>query len=600
MDIDLEKRLKDSIEQLKALSVDGIELQQIDPIVKLMLVALLNETQKINDRIDRIDRQIVDRYCTDFIPQQQLEPIPAITLLSPKFKPNKDSETVNIGSGISFSYKTPLRKQSLNYIPLFETVALPHSTLSIMTHSVMKFENEVLPVTACEPNRLWVGITTEAEVECLKGLTLFIKGTGGISPERISIGKGNHDLEFATMNEMENIDMAEPFDAQQASGEFFSFVDSWKECLLNLDDSVLVCITDNSKDRDLFKPNAFPHEFQQWLESKYLERFSPNTIWLKIDFPEGCSVLDNIEICLNAIPVVNVDICSLTLSQSSPIAKLQKQDDSFFLRILETSNALQKQGFVTSSDEIIIRDFDANCYNNGDLYRDVRNLYNHFIDDYYAFIEYNDLKDGETQKRLREAINRIGNNRDVKEPNKAFKFDSGTYVMKNMKNGFPSTLTKVTYLATQGAMGNAPKAGETMDNKKLPSIEQKVSVLVSASGGSDKTTPDERYELLRYFALTNDRLYTKKDIDAFLRKEIMNEFGKEEFKRIIIKMNIEGTGGEMGLQRGLYIDIEFKDKKNYEHAKNMAYDKLMRQRIINKSCIAMPIIVKLRNLEEQR
>ena len=598
MDIDLEKRLKNAVEQLKQQSVEEIDLQQMDPVIKMMLVALLNETQKINDRIDSIDRQIVDRYCTDFIPRQQLEPIPAITLLLPMFKSNRNSEIVTIGSGSNFSYKTPLRKQALNYIPLFETMALPHSSLSMMTHSMMKFDTEVLPVLACEPNRIWVGITTESEVECLKGLTLFIKGTRGISPERISLGIGNRNLEFATMNEMENIDMAEPFDAQQASGQFFSFVESWKESLLNMEDAVLVCITDKTKDRDIFKPKAFPHEFQQWLENKDLERFSPNTLWLKLDFPKGCTILDNCQIRLNVIPVVNIDVCTLSLSQSSPIAKLQKQDDSFFLRILETSNASQKQGFGVSSDEVIVRDFDAACYNNGDLYRDVRNLYNHFIDDYYAFIEYNDIKDGETLKRLRETINRIGNNCEIKEPNKTFKFDSGTYVMKNMKKGTPSTLTKVSYLATQGAIGNTPLAGETMDNKKLPSIEQKVNVVVSATGGSDKATPDERYELLRYFALTNDRLYTKKDIDAFLRKEIMNEFGKEEFKRIMIKMNIEGTGGETGLQRGLYIDIEFKDKKNYVHAEEMALDKLMQQRICNKSCIAMPIIVKLRNLEE--
>lgn len=598
MDIDLEKRLKNAVEQLKQQSVEEIDLQQMDPVVKMMLVALLNETQKISDRIGSIDRQIVDRYCTDFIPRQQLEPIPAITLLLPSFKPNKNSEIVKIGSGSSFSYKLPLRKQALNYIPLFETMALPHSSLSMMTHSMMKFDTEVLPVLACEPNRIWVGITTETEVKCLNGLTLFIKGTRGISPERISLGIGNRNLDFATMNEMENIDMAEPFDAQQASGQFFSFVESWKESLLNMEDAVFVCITDKAEERDLFKPKAFPHEFQQWLENKDLERFSPNTLWLKLDFPKSCRILDNCQIHLNVIPVVNVDVCTLTLSQSSPIAKLQKQDDSFFLRILETSNASQKQGFGASSDEIIVRDFDAACYNNGDLYRDVRNLYNHFIDDYYAFIEYNDIKDGETLKRLREIINRIGNNSEVKVPNKTFKFDSGTYVMKNIKKGISSTLTKVTYLVTQGAIGNTPQVDETMENKKLPSIEQKVSVLVPASGGSNKATPDERDELLRYFALTNDRLYTKKDIEAFLRKEIMNEFGKEEFKRIMIKMNVEGMGGKTGLERGLYIDIEFKDKKNYLHADEIAFDKLMQQRIRNKSCIAMPIVVKLRNMEE--
>jgi hypothetical protein len=88
------------------------------------------------------------------------------------------------------------------------------------------------------------------------------------------------------------------------------------------------------------------------------------------------------------------------------------------------------------------------------------------------------------------------------------------------------------------------------------------------------------------------------DIDAFLRKELLAEFGKDEFRRIFVKMSIEGAGGPQQLQRGLYINIEFKDRKNYEHAQSMAYDRLMEQRIRNRSCIAMPIIITLKNLEE--
>lgn len=137
-----------------------------------------------------------------------------------------------------------------------------------------------------------------------------------------------------------------------------------------------------------------------------------------------------------------------------------------------------------------------------------------------------------------------------------------------------------------------------MENKKLPMIDQKVKVVVAAMGGADKASADERYELLRYYSLTNDRLFTKMDINAFLRKEIMAEFGKEEFKRIFLKISIEGTEGASKLQRGLYIDIEFKDTKNYQRAVDISFDTLMQQRIENKSCISMPIIVTLRNLEQ--
>ena len=63
-------------------------------------------------------------------------------------------------------------------------------------------------------------------------------------------------------------------------------------------------------------------------------------------------------------------------------------------------------------------------------------------------------------------------------------------------------------------------------------------------------------------------------------------------------MSIEGTEGIASLQRGLYIDIEFKDSKNYGKAVNSSLDTQLLQKIENKSCIAMPIIINLVNLEQ--
>lgn len=595
MDLELQNKVNDIIEQLKLFSIDDFNFQQMDPIAKMMFVALVHEIQKIYDHIDSLDQRIVERYCTDFIPRQEVEAMPAIALLRPTFKPNKDSEGFTIGSGIQFSYKNEQRKQPVNYIPLFNIFTLPYSEI-IVVHQ----DNEYCKsVNMYKPNRLWVGIKTNVEVESLKGLSIFIKGTNGVAPEHIYAGIDTHELDFATPREMEQVEMVEPFDAQQASGQFFSFLGTWKECLLNMKEALLLFVTDETKSRDLFKPRAYPKMFEQWNLSDTLEQFEmAKPIWLQIEFPEGYVIPDDCEVVLNIIPVVNVDICSLTLSDHTPIAKLQKQEDSFYLRILETSVASNRQGFSMLNEEVIVRDFDASCYHDGDLYRDVRNLYNHFIDDYYAFMEYNEIKDDKTQKLLRETINKIANNNSIKEPNKKFKFDSGTYVMKNLRQNLLSSSIKVNYITTQGEIGNLPKAGEMMENKKVPVFNQKIPIVVSAMGGADKSSADERYELLRYYSLTNDRLYTKMDIDAFLRKEIMVEFGKEEFKRIIINMSIEGADGATAVQRGLYIDISFKDKKNFERARNISFDKLLQQRIESKSCISMPIIVKLRNLEE--
>lgn len=595
MDTELQRELDEVAEYLRKVSAEQFDASGADPVVKMMLTALVHEAQTIKDEIGNTPQRIAERYCADFIPRDKVCAMPAIALLRPEFKAKAGAAMAVVEGGTAFTYKTGTGKKPLTYLPLLRTALLPHSDIWMLTHDRLAMKGGVMEISTDRPNEVWMGIITETEVECLEGLSMLIKGTGGVTPEHIYIGVDDREMDFATMSEMGNATMLEPFDAQQASGPFFSIVSRWRDCLTGMDDAALVYITDPVRDRDLFKPRPYPRQFRQWLEDPTLDSFKPAPLWIGLDFPEGYAVPDTLEIVLNVLPVVNVEVNSLTLTSAAPIAKLQKHDGAFFLSVIETSSAAQKQGFAANGDDIIVRDYDAECYNNANLYRDVRNLYNKFIDNYYAFVEYNGIKDGEVLKRLRETINRLG--KSVGEKNQRYDFSTGTYVMKNM-NQFPQTsATKVTYASTQGSAGNAPKAGEKMENRKLPAIKTDVDIIVAAMGGTDKATADQRYELLRYYALTGDRLYTRMDVDAFLRKEIMAEFGKDEFRRIFIKTSIGGTGGEASLVRGLYIDIEFKDRKNYDKAVARSFDALMTQRIRNRSCIAMPIIVTLKNLE---
>lgn len=595
MDVDLEKRINEAIEAMQQILPEAVDLYQFDPMAKIMLVALVSEASKIQDYVDASLERIVERFCTDFIPRKKVNAMPAICLVKPSLKSENDN-LYFVESGASFSYKSKTKDVSLTYIPIFNTTLLPHSGLYLLNHRQMHHPKGTIKIKMDKPNRLSVGIISPIEVNCLQGLPLLLRGTNGIMPEHIYVGSDCTEIDFAPMSELEKIEMADPFDSQQVSGNFFSFVENWKESLLNVPNASLLYITDNRKDRDMYKPRAYPREFQKWLENETLDLFKQNTIWLHLDFPKGYIVPDDCTVELGVIPVTNIEVNSTMLTQAQPVAKLQGDGNSFFLNILETSTASNRQGFSMNRDDILVRDFDANCYNNGDLYRDVRTLYNRFIDDYYAFIEYNGIKDGEVLKHLRETINKLG--KSVGMQNQQFKFDSGTYVMKNMDSLSVNTNTSIRYISTKGLAGNTPRTGELIECKNMPGVEQNASVVVSGMGGIDKASADERYELLRYYSMTNDRLYTRMDIDAFLRKEIMAEYGQEEFNRIFINISVEGTGGEKGLLRGVYIDISFKDRKNYEHAVDISFDTLMQQRIRNKSCISMPIHVILKNLED--
>lgn len=595
MDIELEKRINDAVEYLRGISDDKLDFHLMDPIAKMMLVSLLHESQKIRDYVDGIGDKLIEKYCEDFIPRREIEAMPALTIVEAKFRPKKDSEAIVIGNSASFTYKLGDNKNVINYIPIFNTLCVPFQDLYVLSPKKLYTGGYVYDVVTEKSNCIWLGINTKAEIDNLEGMSVFIKGTNGVLPEHIFVGTEDYELDFSDMTKIEELDFAEPFDSQQSSSQFFSIIENWKESLLNMQNRLLLYITDNIKDRDIFKLRAYPKIFERWIEEDGLKSFEESTLWLRLEFPNDYIIPDDISITINALPVTNVDVNNITLTQISPIAKLQKQEHSFFLQIIETSNASNEQGFNMSKEDIIVRDFDASCYHEGNLYRDVRNIYNHFIDDYYAFIEYNGIKDGETIKQLRDLINRIG--KSVGTYNSKYSFDSGTYVMKNMNQYPQSSSVKVSFASTLGKMGNTPKIGESMENKKLPSIEKDITILVAGMGGTDKASFDERYENLRYYSLTNDRLFTKKDIEAFLRKEIISEFGKEEFKRVFIEMNIEGTAGISKLQRGLYITIKFKDKKNYEKAINSSFRHRIYQRILNRSCISMPITISLTSIQ---
>ena len=96
MDIELEKRIKEAVEVLQQLSAEPINFHEMDPIAKMMLVAMVGEIQKVLDYVDDVNQRLVERFCTDFIPRQKVDAMPAICLLHPMLKARGDNGLLSI------------------------------------------------------------------------------------------------------------------------------------------------------------------------------------------------------------------------------------------------------------------------------------------------------------------------------------------------------------------------------------------------------------------------------------------------------------------------------------------------------------------------
>ncbi len=580
-------------ELLSELKKDGANLN--DPVSKLMVTTLLHQVQKIKDEISYLPEKIISRLSEYFIPKNKIDATPALCLLQPVVKAKKGLEPHNIADGTSFSFKID-NKTSLSFYPLFRNCILPTTSLHFLSDKVLLSNGRRIDLNLKCKGKVWIGLEMPVEIDSLENVSFYVRSSAGGLPKKIYVGNDMAELSFTEANNLTALPMMEPFDSQQINPSSIEIFSNWQRQLADMSESRLLYINDTLINRDVFKYHAYPKSFRQYLESNDLDMFENNTLWLLFDFGDEYDVPSDIEIIPNVVPAVNVSLNSLTLTQTSPIAKLTKGDGSYYLNIVETSLPSQNQGFNTLNEDVVVRDFDVNCYNKDILYRDVRNLYNRFIEDYHAFVDYHSLKDGELIRNLRELINKIGksvvSSIDVKNH-----FDEGTYVMRSMGLiGKPITV-KVSYLTTNGGLGNSPKSGMIMENKKDAALEKDVRVVLSAFGGEDKASPDQRYEMLRYYTLTCDRLYTKMDIDAFLRLQLLKEFGKDEVKRINYEISIQGAPGSTKLVRGLYIDIKFKDEKNYRKAISSVLDRKLHQMIVDRSCITMPIIVNLISLE---
>ena len=70
MDDEIKRRAHEAIRYLQMVAIEDINFDNMDPIAKMMLIAVLHEGQKLRDDIAAIPQKIIERYCSDFVPYE--------------------------------------------------------------------------------------------------------------------------------------------------------------------------------------------------------------------------------------------------------------------------------------------------------------------------------------------------------------------------------------------------------------------------------------------------------------------------------------------------------------------------------------------------
>lgn len=548
----------------KALEGEELRISKSDPIAKMMLVALAHQADEIERKMDSSIDRLANRFANEVLMNSPYRPQPAVSLL--KIENGKEYTPYKIDEKVAFTLKTA----KCNFRALQTSLIIPGKVIGMYANGILHFPYEQ-PISrqmgeTLHDGELWIAYEAASEIDTFNGVTFALNhplsATRGIEA---SIGKVKYPISLVIEEEMSIL------------ADNFMLAEYWKRHLI---DHRLWLYRFGESDSDM---PIVTSDMPGWLYDMYdhetLSRFSSKRyIWIKISGIDASAVPLDSHIELNCIPVANYDIGSVKLSYTEPLKPLDNpKNGSQFLDIIPAPGL---------AEDFFVRDFDVNQYDNSRIGEDIVNLYRHYVDDYYAFVDSNSLNDGAVLRNLRMAMVQVSD--AMSEITKTQKTFNGTYIIRNPHNSNQPIV--IGYITTQGGRGNLLKAGTQLSSSFAGCGD--VIALTDAVGGRNKITgPIGKRELAKFIAHSNDRLYTEIDIIQYCKVELLRAFGDDALRYCDItfstKPNIVGNH----IENLSLIEIQFNSDRYYKIATELNLQEFIKLNL--KLRTSMPITIEM-------
>ena len=566
MDAAIKKRVA---EMQQAFEQEELRISMADPVSKMMLVALAHQANEIDRKIEHSITCLSEKFCYQVLQNCDLRALPAVSII--KIDNGKEYSPYLVDETTTFS----LKSTKCNFRPLFRTQIIPGSVICSYADGVLHFPYQE-PIQAQKDNvqhlkEVWIAYEVANEVDSLEGTILAL----------------NHPLSSDTELSVEvsnQIYTLRPAMEEEVYGlnSNFMLIEYWKQNLIY--HRLWLYRFGKAEHTMPITKNDMPMWMHEMFDADTLASISARRyVWLRITSPSGCTLQTDSHIEFNCLPVANYDINTVKLSYTEPIKPLENiKNGTQFLEVVQDAEL---------ADEYFIRDFDVDQYDNNRISEDILNLYRHYVDDYYAFVDSNSLNDGTTLRNLRMAMVQITDAlSDISAGQKPF---NGVYAIRSPRNN--QQPIAIAYIVTLGEKGNQLKAGTKMSCSLAAAGE--VYSLTDAAGGRNKITGNiVRREMAKFEVNSNNRLFTKIDILNYCKLELLRAFGDDALRFCKISSS-EGTipvGNH--IERCLNITFSFTSERYYNMAKELNFEEYLRINIeMRKSC-NNPVFIQIRNL----
>ena len=484
----------------RALEQDEQRISLSDPVAKMMLVAMAHQSCEIERKMDQTVARLSEQFCDQVLQRSNLQAQPAVSVVN--IGNGREYAPYYIDENDTFTYKVA----KCNFRPIFRSRIVPGRIVACFMNNILLQPNST-PLQATWPDNkhkdeIWLAFDAAGEVNTLEDA--IIAFSHPLPSDMLMAEVGDVQIPMSLVME----------DTPRTLNSNFMLMEFWKKSLVYYG-LWLYRFGKCSNKRTLHRG-----EIPAWIMDSYAQEIieplvGNRYLWIRIKASRGISLPLNTAILLNSIPVVNYDIQDVKLSYSEPIQRLENDKTStFFLDVVQNQEQAQ---------EFFIRDFDVCQYDNERIREDITNLYHHYVNDYFAFVDSNSLHDGATLRSLRQSMMMVYDSLDEYRSGNTRPY-GGAYAIRNPRNNQQPMV--LTYFTTNGERGNMLRRGGRLTSTNVAVGD--VEALIDATGGRNKIRDIKtRKELAKHIVNSNDRLFTKIDLLQYCRMEFMRAFGEE-------------------------------------------------------------------------
>lgn len=529
---------------------DVKNIENLDPLVKLLIEALASEVYKLSTEINNIEIRLLERIALLLTPDMLIIPQPAHMIMAAQ--PVEDKLIVD--KLTTFYYDDPYKNRtpgSLNFRPIekfslvkgyVNGIICGGSYYTVDNHHNKEMLARSIKRSEVLNNTIWVGLDLSKQVKNLEDLSFFLDFPN-ISEQKteylplLSFSQWTHNNE--AIKTETGISVKDKDDKEQA-GTFFSQYD-----LLNmLDNKILNHYNQNFitiKDK---LPNnhseytKIPTELEDFFLPEIKGAIEKPLLWLKIKFPPnfGDSILSDITVSINSFPVANKELRTLfskskKVTNIIPLSTLERE---YFLSVSsvrdEFDNSYEflpyksedRPSFGTYSlkrggvERFDTRDANEYISNLIDLLRDESVAFSLLGKD-YLIKAVDDIKTKIAVMELK--LREVNRNKEI-----------NSYLIVDSEDASENIF--VEYWTTNCEFGNNVKAGTLLKADMNVFVEKDSTIaLTPSSGGRSIPKTNNKLDMYKYILTTRDRIFTSEDIVNFCYAEFGDYFSSVEVKK---------------------------------------------------------------------